>query len=471
MFWSRPSVQKLYERRDARGLVGHLAQEDAAEAKRLLGSLGVSAVMPLVGALGTPCRDAAVEVLADIGQSAVEALVDEIRFGDEANIDGAARALQLIRRNSRLPQWANEWLTDWSAETNHDTPRRQAAAVAVGRAEAGPLPSSGRPPSTLVRTITAETGFVNDVAIARSGHLALSGGTGVLVLWDLETGLAELTVRHNAAGFWMNAPIENVEATADGRRAIIGFRNASALYVCDLEPAKVVHTLDGHSETVFDVAMTPDGRRAVTGSVDTLVKVWDVKSGGESRTLRGHTDAVTAVAITPDGRLVISASQDETLKVWDGATGRLLRTLKGVEPNTFCLAITPDGRRAVSGSLNRKTVAVWDLELGTGPELLIGHTDCVNAVAIGRDGRLAVSGSSDKTLRVWDLATGQLRATLKGHTMTVTAVAIAPDCTRVISGSYDGTVKVWDIGDASLDELAHRPSGADRNEPQAQPAR
>ena len=45
-------------------------------------------------------------------------------------------------------------------------------------------------------------------------------------------------------------------------------------------------------------------------------------SGRELRTLTGHTDAVNGVALTPDGRLAVSASGDETLKVWDVASGR-----------------------------------------------------------------------------------------------------------------------------------------------------
>ena len=45
-------------------------------------------------------------------------------------------------------------------------------------------------------------------------------------------------------------------------------------------------------------------------------------------TLRGHTDSVDAVALTPDGRLAVSASRDKTLKVWEVESGRELRTLK-----------------------------------------------------------------------------------------------------------------------------------------------
>jgi WD40 repeat protein len=55
----------------------------------------------------------------------------------------------------------------------------------------------------------------------------------------------------------------------------------------------------------------------------------EVKSGRELRTLIGHTGPVYGVAMSGDGRLAVSASSDKTLKVWDVASGRELRTLAG----------------------------------------------------------------------------------------------------------------------------------------------
>jgi WD40 repeat protein len=87
-------------------------------------------------------------------------------------------------------------------------------------------------------------------------------------------------------------------------------------------------TLRGHSAPVGAVAVTGDGKRAVSASGDSL-KVWDLKSGHPLRTLEGHTHAVLGVAVTGDGRLAVSASADNTLKVWDVESGRALCTLRG----------------------------------------------------------------------------------------------------------------------------------------------
>ena len=97
---------------------------------------------------------------------------------------------------------------------------------------------------------------------------------------------------------------------------------------------------------------------------------------------------MTSVAISPDGRCALSGSFDHTLKLWDLATGSVLKTFSGPNDVIFCVAISPDGRSAISGGVE-STLSLWDLNLGRESKTLSGHTDMVLSLALSPDGRCA----------------------------------------------------------------------------------
>ena len=212
----------------------------------------------------------------------------------------------------------------------------------------------------------------------------------------------------------------------------------------------MLRVLEGHTDTVRAVALSADGRRAVSGSSDKTVRVWDLEGDQPPRVLEGHTGAVKAVALLADGKRAISGSDDKTIRVWDLEGGVPPRVLEGHTNQVNAVAISANGKRAISGSGSfvssiDNSVRIWDLEGDQPPHVLKGHTGPVKAVALSADGKRAVSGSNDKTLRVWDLEGNQPSRVLEGHTSLVVAVAMSGDGKRAVSGSQDGTVLVWDL--------------------------
>src|SRR5262249_32646999 len=161
------------------------------------------------------------------------------------------------------------------------------------------------------------------------------------------------------------------------------------------------------------------------------------------RTLRGHTSGVYCVALSPDGKRIISGSgefsnskQPGQLKVWDMEKGTEIFSFERHISGVWCAAFSADGKRIVSGSgdpfnpATRGELKVWDAEKGTELLSLKGHTLPVTCVAMSADGKRIVSGGGNPfnpatpgELKVWDAERGTETRSLKGHTSWVACVA------------------------------------------------
>ena len=141
-----------------------------------------------------------------------------------------------------------------------------------------------------------------------------------------------------------------------------------------------------------------------------------------------------SVSVSPDGRRAVSGSYDKTLRVWDLETGACLRTLEGHATWVNERERQPRWPPRGLGQLMTRPCGsgTWRAAVPAHPRR---PRDGVRSVSVSPDGRRAVSGSDDKTLRVWDLETGQCLRTLEGHRDGVSSVSVSPDGRRAVSGS------------------------------------
>ncbi|KAJ6541298.1 WD40-repeat-containing domain protein [Mycena sp. CBHHK59/15] len=239
----------------------------------------------------------------------------------------------------------------------------------------------------------------------------------------------------------------SVAFSPDGRRIVSGSSdNTIRIWDADTQ-MQVGEALQGHSGSVRSVAFSPDGRRIVSGSYDHTIRIWDADTQMQvGEALQGHSGSVLSVAFSPNGRRIVSGSSDYTIRIWDADTQMQVgEALQGHSGSVWSVAFSPNGRHIVSGSLDH-TIRIWDadtqMQVG---EALQGHSGYVVSVAFSPDGRHIVSGSYDHTIRIWDADTQmQVGEALQGHSGFVLSVAFSPDGRRIVSGSYDHTIRIWD---------------------------
>ena len=188
-------------------------------------------------------------------------------------------------------------------------------------------------------------------------------------------------------------------------------------------------------------------------------------AGGKQRaamdasSLVGHGGPIKAIASDTQGKRALTGSFDYAMMVWDlaGETPRLLHRLEDHDGAVNAVAFVPgsQARRALAGSDDGR-LALWDVETGTLVHRFEGHTAKVVGVAATTDGRWAATASWDRTARLWDLVALRPGPVLEGHTGPVNAVTFSADGTRVFTAGYDGVIAVHEVATGRFLRPVHK---------------
>lgn len=243
------------------------------------------------------------------------------------------------------------------------------------------------------------------------------------------------------------AIVYDVALSPDGKRAAAANQDGS-IYLLDTETRALLRVLRGHRDQVFTVTFSSTGLLA-SGSWDGEVRIWDAVSGEQQAVLDKHAGAVHALAFSPDGRTLASASADKRMQLWRNDAGQWVRSKHVLEhPRAVhCVGFSPDGRLLMSGSAD-KQLRIWRIGAAgvtdEAPRSLSGHERGVFACTFSPDGKTIASGSFDRSVRSWDVSSGAEVHRMQGHSAAVYDLAFRPDGQRLASASWDHTVRIWD---------------------------
>ena len=215
----------------------------------------------------------------------------------------------------------------------------------------------------------------------------------------------------------------------------------AACIILSLSSSSAQAQLRGHGGPVRALAISPDGKTAISGSFDQTAIVWSLARQAAEQVLRFHDGAVNAAVLLADGRAA-TAGEDGRIAVWRFGREEPDAVLEGHSAPVVALAVSPDGASIASASWDR-TVRVWPLAGGGGsgggaPRVLEGHAQNVNAVAFLPDGRV-VSAGYDASVRIWSAAAPAEAPNIITLPTPLNAVAVAPDG-EILAAGADGRV-------------------------------
>lgn len=253
-------------------------------------------------------------------------------------------------------------------------------------------------------------------------------------------------------------PIWGLAISPDGKLLASCSRDGTVRIWDTAAGEPVGDVLEGHTDWVFGVTFSHDGQHLLSFSADSTMRIWDTENETEnwetSRELTGHTEQVNCAQFFDRGKCIISGSKDCTIRIWDAESGKQIKKPLRLadKGDVRAISISPTAELVATSFYNDgyrySEILIWDLKT-RGKERCqsiwqhdVGIT--ISLVFTSDEKRLLSAGTGG--IQLWDVNSKQLIGKpWEGHTQTIRSALFLDNETRIISASDDGVIRIWDV--------------------------
>ena len=242
--------------------------------------------------------------------------------------------------------------------------------------------------------------------------------------------------------------VNQLRTSPDGKHLLISTGIAGVggqVVIVDIAERSVVGRLQGHSDSIYCAAMSPDGKWVATGSYDRTALLWNWREKKIERRFTGHNGAIYDLDIDDTGKVLATASADQTVKLWGLADGSRLDTLGQPEGEMLCVRFTPDGRHVLASGADRQ-LRLWRIVSKDKPAInplrisRFAHEEPVTQILF-RGSDQVISLSEDRSVKLWDLDELRPVGVITKLSDVPTGVAkCAADSKQLLIADYSGSL-------------------------------
>jgi WD40 repeat protein len=288
--------------------------------------------------------------------------------------------------------------------------------------------------------ISAQVGYLSELAFSRDGAMMAVGGDQGVQLWTLGGVPTSIDLNGRRA-----TQVSSIVFSHDSKLLIAGGRRGMQFW--DPRTGKELRSPIPRVRRVSALAVSQSGMLAIARFGASL-QLWDTTTWTRVRgEVAGPAGHAVAVAFSPTGTRLAYADERDRVHAWDFMHG-VVTSSNASGDGIQSVVFSPDGDRlATSGSGGPgEALRWWDAKTleAQGRPLQRHNIGAVYAMALSARKHLAVTGGADGELRLWDLAAGTAVGNrLPGHTSDLEAVSFSADEATLATADDHGNVTLW----------------------------
>ncbi|CAJ2510702.1 Uu.00g063270.m01.CDS01 [Anthostomella pinea] len=255
---------------------------------------------------------------------------------------------------------------------------------------------------------------VNGLAVDRDNSILYSGGRdGVVCAWDLDLDLQGH--RNDSSNPSSKPPKSTTKFRASAQahthwvNDIVLASNNSALVSASSDLTVKVwrpslgdtdaHTIGQHADYVKCLATPTAGDWVASGGLDRKICLWDLNGGGKSLEIDVSGEEVkekgSVYALSAGRSILASGGPESIVRLWDPKSGKRITKFVGHTDNVRAILMNGAGDTVMTASSDQ-TVKVWSVTAGRCMYTLTMHNDSVWSLS-SADPDLSVFYSSDRS--------------------------------------------------------------------------
>jgi WD40 repeat protein len=260
-------------------------------------------------------------------------------------------------------------------------------------------------------------------------------------IWDARTGLLKLAIREHT--FF-------VSMTDDNKKMLTGSRDSLGR-IWDATSGRVLFVLGDRRSLINQGALSADGKLAATVADNGSLKLWNAENGALFRELqpidhgRRYRPSSSSLHFSSDDKKLLYSQPGSTI-VWNTTTGEAFRVGEGSEWAGFSPDNTKIAINAPDNSDDNSNSQAIIRDAGNGRRIarLEGHVSWNTVAEYDFSGKQYVTASDDGTARVWDATTGLPVLRLDTQDDLVSAIHYDPTGARIVTATDKGSLIIWD---------------------------